>query len=140
MTKAKGRHRQERGLPEISGAPEVAKAPLDADEEDEYGDPQEFKVPLGDDDRAVVRMVFGMRGQLLDFALVQQLRDGGRWRDVVRYDCSHGEVHEDRYVKGQRGATKKEICGLGEIEDGYKVAEDAIFEGWEENRRRYFDG
>jgi len=140
VTKAKGRHRRESQLPEISGAPEVAEASPDADEGDEPGKVEEYKAPLGESDRVVVRIVIGMRGQLLDFALIQQVRDGERWRDVVRYDCSHGEVHEDRYMKGQKGATKKEICGLAEIEDGYKIAEDAIFDGWEENRRRYFDG
>lgn len=140
MTKPKGRHRQESRLREISGAPEVANAAPDADEEDEFGEVQEYKIPLGENDRVVLRMVIGMRGQLLDFALVQQVLDGGRWSDVVRYDCSHGEVHEHRFVKRQRSTIKKEICGLTEIEDGYKVAEDVIFDGWEENRRRYFDG
>jgi hypothetical protein len=140
MTKAKGRHRREAGLPEISGAPEIPKTSPGVDEEPEFGEVEEFKAPLGDDDRVVVRLVTGMRGQLLDFALIQQVRDGGRWRDVVRYDCAHGEVHEDRYVKGRKGATKKEICHLGEIEDGYKYADKAVFDRWEENRRRYFNG
>lgn len=43
---------------------------------------------LSADDRALVRMVTGSRAQLLDFAVVQQVQDGGRWRDVVRYDCA----------------------------------------------------
>jgi hypothetical protein len=138
MTKAKGRAK-ERRLPEISGAPEVDEASEDADEEKD-GKLDVIPMPLTEEDRIILRMVTGLRGQLLDFALTQQVRDGGQWRDVVRYDCAHGKVHMDRFTKGQSGATKKEICGLEQIEEGYEIAKDAIFDGWEENRWRYFYG
>jgi hypothetical protein len=138
MAKAKGRA-QERRLPEISGAPEVDEASQDADEEED-GEVEVFHVPLTDEDRIVVRLVTGLRSQLLDFALTQQVRDGGQWYDVVRYDCAHDEVHVDRFRKGRRGSVKKSVCGLDQIEDGYEIANNAIFDGWEENRRRYFNG
>jgi hypothetical protein len=140
MTKAKGRHRRESRLPEISGAPEVSEEALDADDEEEFGKLEEYLLYLSDDDRALVRMVTGSRSQLLDFAVVQQVHDGGRWHDVVRYDCAHGDVHVHSYWKGRKQPTKKTICSLDEIEDGYKQAETVVVDRWEENRRRYFNG
>jgi hypothetical protein len=76
MTKAKGRHRRESGLPEISGAPEVNEEAAAADdEEEEYGKLEEYQIYLSDD-----------------------------------------------------------------IEHGYRKAEAAVVDRWEENRRRYFNG
>jgi hypothetical protein len=141
MTKKKGRQDEKR-LPEISGAPELNEASPDADEEaEEFGKIEEYPIYLADDDRALVRMVTGSRGQLLDFAVVQQVHDDDGWSDVVRYDCAHGDVHVHSYRKGRNEPTgKRKICGLDEIEDGYKRAEAAIVDRWEENRRRYFNG
>jgi hypothetical protein len=141
MTKAKGRPQRERGLPEISGAPEADEASPDAEEEaEEYGTLEDYPIYLTEDDRAHVRTVRGLRKQLLDFALVQQVKVDGKWCDVVRYDCAHDEVHVDTYRKGRKKPTKKKVCGLDEIEDGYNRAEAAIFDRWQENRRRYFNG
>ncbi len=140
MTKAKGRHRQETGLSEISGAPEVDETPLDADGTIEITHTETYVIDLGSDDRIAVRLELGSWKQLVDFAMVQKIRIDGRWRDVVRYDCAHGEVHVHYYRRGQKPPIKKRICGLSDIEDGYKQAETALFDAWEENRRRYFDG
>jgi hypothetical protein len=138
MTKAKGRA-QERRLPKISGAPEVNQPSQDADEEEE-GQVEVIPMPLTDEDRIILRMETGLRGQLLDFAFVQQVKDGGQWQDVVRYDCEHDTVHMHRFTKGGTGTSRKEICGLDQIEEGYEIVNNAIFDGWEENRRRYFYG
>jgi len=141
MTKPKGRHRRESRLQEISGAPEVEETPSNADDpEEEYGTLEDYPIHLTEDDRAYVRTVRGSRRQLLDFAVLQQVKVDGEWRDVVRYDCAHDEVHVDTYRKGRKKPTKKNVCGLDEIEDGYSQAEAAIFDRWEENRRRYFNG
>jgi hypothetical protein len=60
------------------------------------------------------------------------------WSDMT---APMGDVHVHSYRKGRKKPIKKkEICGLGEIEDGYNHAEAAIFGRWEENRRRYFNG
>lgn len=141
MTKAKGRHQRESRLPEISGAPEVDETLSDAEEEaEEHGTPEDYPIFLTENDRAHVRTVRGSRKQLLDFAVLQQVKVDGEWCDVIRYDCAHDEVHVDIYRKGRKKPTKKKVCGLDEIEDGYNQAEAAIFDRWEENRRRYFHG
>ncbi len=140
MTKAKGRHRRESRLPEISGAPEVEADPPDVDDAEEHVEQMDFPIFLTDDDRGHVRVVTGSWGQLVDFAVAQQVRVDGEWHDVLRYDCAHGTVHLDQYRKGRKKPTKKAVCGLDQIEEGYKEAEEAIFDHWEENRRRYFDG
>jgi hypothetical protein len=139
MTKKKGRQDEKR-LPAISGGPEINEASDDIDGEEEPTTTERFLIDLGDDDRVAVRLEIGSWGQLVDFAVVQQTRDGQRWRDVVRYDCSHGDVHLHSFRKGRKDAKKKVLCGLSDIEGGYKQAEDAIFDRWEDNRRRYLNG
>jgi hypothetical protein len=140
MTKAKGRHRRESRLPEISGAPEANEAPTDADAADEDVTVEDYPIYLDVDDRAHLHTVRDSRNQLVSFAVMQQIRVDGKWRNVVRYDCAHGEVHVHVYRKGRKEPTKKKVCGLDEIEDGYAEADAAIFGRWQENRRRYFDG
>jgi hypothetical protein len=139
MAKAKGRHRRESRLPEISGAPEVEEPPTNVGDVEEHHTFDDYPVYLTDDDRAHVRTVSGSRGQLIDFAVVQQVRVDGEWRDVLRYDCAHGEIHLHRYRQGRK-PIKRAVCGLDQIEEGYSRADHAIFGQWQENRRRYFDG
>ena len=82
-------------------------------------------------------MAVGPRNRLLDFALTQQIRMAGGWHDVVRYDCSHGNVHVHRFTRRADGSEIREICGLDDIDYGYAVAVADILGNWEENRRRY---
>jgi hypothetical protein len=141
MTKAKGRQRREKGVKEISGAPEAKEPPEEPDEEgDEEGIRSDYPIYLSDEDRAVIRMVHGSRNQLLDFAIVQQVNVDGGWHDVVRYDCNHGTVHVHLFKRGGKQTAKRDICDLVDIDRGYDIAEAAILQGWKEQRRRYFHG
>ena len=137
MTKAKGRHRREARVPEISGAPEVPE-PTSVYEDTRA---ETYVVDLSQDDRIIVRDVRGSIGQVVDFVLTQEVLIDGEWHVVVRYDCAHGSVHVHRFKRGRRAPmVKKEICALDDIDEGYALAERTLFDGWEENRRRYFDG
>src|SRR4051812_17223808 len=38
--------------------------------------------------------------ELVDFALILQVRDGaGTWHEVIRYDCAHECVHRHRFAR-----------------------------------------
>ena len=101
MAKAKGRT-QERRLPKISGAPEVNQPSQDADEEEE-GQVEVIPMPLTDEDRIILRMETGLRGQLLDFAFVQQVKDGGQWQDVVRAELAQSGRKSAVSIKSKKG-------------------------------------
>jgi len=48
------------------------------------------------------------KGHVTNFAVQLELRIQGEWRVVIRYDCSHGFSHVDRYdIKGKK--TKKTL-------------------------------
>jgi hypothetical protein len=138
MTKAKGRHRRESRLPEISGRPEQRSS---TDENDQYEETDwvSYHIYLSDQDRIVVRQVLGLYKQVVDFAIIQQISVDGKWHDVVRYDCSHGRVHLHLFKHGRVESMTEEICSLDRIEEGYARAEAVVFDEWAENRRRYFN-
>jgi hypothetical protein len=58
----------------------------------------DFPIYLSPEDRAHLRIVVGYRGQLIDFALMQEVLFAGAWVDVVRYDC-HRSFHVHRFTR-----------------------------------------
>lgn len=106
---------------------------------DDAGPPEEFPIYLTSEDRGYQRLVFGRRGELVDFAVMQQLLIGKDWVDVLRFDCRHGRFHVHRFT--QRGLESKTDLGdVSDLEGKYDMAVDDITANWEENRRRYRDG
>jgi hypothetical protein len=108
--------------------------------EDGTGVSYVFPIHLSEHDRAYLRMVIGAGNRLLDFALTQQIWMAGGWRDVVRYDCSHGGVHVHRFRRRRTGSVIREVCDLDDIDRGYDTAVADILGNWEEHRRRYLHG
>ena len=48
------------------------------------------------------------KGQVTNFAVQLEVRIEGEWKVVIRYDCSHGFSHVDRYdISGKK--TKKAL-------------------------------
>lgn len=138
MTKAKGRRRRRRHVRTVEERPTGAEPAEDARDTSEE---TEYQVYLGaaGEDRVIVRLVTE-RGQLIDFAMIQETIDGGQWRAVVRYDCSHGTVHVHRFRHGgRRPMSKKVVATLEDIETAFLLAERGIYDAWEENRRVYFE-
>ena len=42
------------------------------------------------------------RGRITEFVVQLEVRSGGVWKEVIRYDCSHEFVHKDCYnIKGR---------------------------------------
>jgi hypothetical protein len=57
------------------------------------------------------------KGQVIDFVVQLEVSIKNEWRAVVRYDCSHGFSHVDRYdMSGKK--TKKELRGI-RVFNGY---------------------
>ena len=54
-----------------------------------------YLVDLGAEDRVRVHIRTD-RGQVLYFTVQYEIRFGGRWRPVVRFDPSHDTPHRDR--------------------------------------------
>lgn len=81
-----------------------------------------------------------------EFAVIQQTRFRGRWRDVAAADSCHGdEVHLHRYSRSadNRVGDAEHICpvsSLDDLQDGYNQAYDLVVANWSENRRRWHDG
>ena len=104
----------------------------------EEGIRYDFPIYLSPEDRAHLRIVVGNRGQLIDFALMQEVLFARAWVDVVRYDC-HRSFHVHRYTKrGQE--SKTELGDLDDLDGKFDRAVAEMLEDWEENRRRYLNG
>jgi hypothetical protein len=78
---------------------------------------------------------------LVDFALVQQRKDKGRWKTVAEVDCRHGEVHVHRYDRdGNESATTTSLHPLtcaADVQMGYNIAIDHVFEKWTTYRGKW---
>ena len=146
MTKAKGRHRIEGRVKEVSSALDPTGDDITSSSEDDgldEFDEQEYVIALGSDgqDRAVLRQVFDERDSLVDFALTQEIRLDGRWFPVLRVDCSHGTVHIDRFRKGRMKPIRKQLVGdSSDLDAAYDMACERIYDHWHENRRGYVGG
>ena len=76
-------------------------------------------------------------GKIIKFVVQLEVRSGGPWKEVIRYDCSHDYVHKDCYnIKGQR---KKIILNLN-YEDALILADEDINENWKIYREKYLEG
>ena len=66
-----------------------------------------------------------------------EVKAGGLWREVVRYDCAHGYAHKDYY--GIEGKQRK-INLYMSYEDALTFAEDDINENWKIYKQRFLKG
>ena len=104
--------------------------------------PDENPIRLNDTNQVVVR--FWRDGKsVVDFTIHQQLRYLGEWNDVVRVDCSHGEVHYhllDKMGNELKRDVIREIRGVGDVSQGYGIAHDWMWHAYDENTRRWHRG
>jgi hypothetical protein len=141
VTKARGRLGHEKGIREIGPALEI-----DAEDDPSAEPTEEFVYfsELSTSDRLVERLVVGSWGQLVSFAVTQQVHLDGDWKDVVRYDCAHGLVHKDNFRKSRAGSKKEKMTplkpGSTTLEETHDEVWEALQGSWEENRRRYLNG
>jgi len=78
-----------------------------------------------------------IKGKIAKFVVQLEIEYKGDWREVVRYDCSHGYAHRDAYsLAGKR--TKEEL--YLRFEDALDLADDDIDDNWESYKHRFLEG
>jgi hypothetical protein len=96
------------------------------------------------DQRVVVRQDrHEQTGELLSFAIMQETQVEERWMSVVRVDCApgHGGIHLHRFRLGGGEPIRETVLGpLDDLDAGMKLAEDKVYDAWEENLRRFREG
>ena len=75
--------------------------------------------------------------EIVTFAIQLEVRAEGRWREMLRYDCSHGFAHRDRY--NLKGEQIKEAL-FGSYEEILTLADEDIKRAWREYKKRFLEG
>ena len=80
---------------------------------------------------------FAQAGRIIKFVVQLEVKIGGVWKDVIRYDCSHDYVHKDCYnIKGQ----SRKINLFIDYEEALTLADDDINENWEIYKEKFLRG
>jgi len=76
-------------------------------------------------------------GRIIKFAVQLEVKIGGSWKQVIRYDCSHNYAHKDCYnVEGR----SKKINIFLDYDNALTLADDDINENWGIYRARFLRG
>lgn len=78
-----------------------------------------------------------IKGKVVKFVVQLEVAYEGIWKEVVRYDCTHGFAHRDAY--NLRGKHVKEELHLN-FEDALTLADDDIDDNWESYKHRFLQG
>ena len=77
------------------------------------------------------------KGEVLYFAVQLEIRVKGEWKVVVRYDCSHGFPHVDKYdIKGKQS---KKALNLS-FESALTYGDWDINENWLTHKQEFLKG
>jgi hypothetical protein len=143
---AKRGNRQGKGVADKTIHPVTVRDPLlhSPDECADCDEPPNDPVILSATDQVITRMQLH-KNRLVDFALIQQHRvdADSPWLDVAVADCHLDEVHVHWYDhNGQRSGRTgiMPITSQHDVESGFQIASDMLFDDWEENLRRCLDG
>ena len=77
------------------------------------------------------------KGKVIDFVVQLEVKVGGEWKPVVRYDCAHDFSHIDRY--NIRGEQVKEPIDLP-YSEALTMADEDINLNWESFKERFLRG
>ena len=77
------------------------------------------------------------KGKVVKFVVQLEVKHGGNWNEVVRYDCTHGFAHRDFYDLS--GKHIKEELYLS-FEDALTLADDDIDDNWETYKLNFSKG
>ena len=94
----------------------------------------EYVVPLGSDGRRRVRHV-RVKGRVVEFMVQYELKVGGEWYPVVRYDTAHGFAHQD--ILHRQGPAEKRDLPRGDYNLTLSYAEDDLRRHWKAYRERF---
>jgi len=94
----------------------------------------EYVAPLGSDGRRRVRHV-RVGARVLEFMVQYELKIGGEWYPVVRYDTAHGFVHQD--ILHWRGPAERRELPAGDYNLALSYAEEDLRRNWKSYRERF---
>jgi len=77
------------------------------------------------------------KGRVVDFVVQLEVKVGGLWMPVIRYDCAHDFAHTDRY--NMSGEVVKEELHLSYAES-LTLADEDINSNWEHYTERFMRG
>ena len=76
-------------------------------------------------------------GMVAEFVVQLEIKTGGIWKEVIRYDCAHDYTHKDCYnIKGQC----RKINLYLDYKNALTLADDDINENWEIYREKFLKG
>jgi hypothetical protein len=78
-----------------------------------------------------------IKGKVVKFMVQLEVTHEGIWKEVVRYNCTHGFAHRDAY--NLSGKHVKEELYLS-FEDALTLADDDIDDNWETYKHRFLEG
>ena len=76
-------------------------------------------------------------GKITKFVVQLEVKIGGTWKEVVRYDCAHDYAHKDLY---NNEGKRSKINLYMNYEDALSFADDDINENWEIYKQRFLKG
>lgn len=102
-----------------------------------------YSLPVADGDRRnriLVRLRTHMT-RVIEFAITHQTLDADdEWRNVVRADSCHHEVHVHQFDKSGNQTSRRvlrTVASVDDVDKGYDEAQEVVFEAWEDNLRRW---
>jgi len=75
------------------------------------------------------------KGQVVDIVVQYEARFSGVWHPIVRYDCSHGFLHRDVMLPGDK--KEKQPLNIPDLKTALIYAEQDIMDRWKWYRERY---
>jgi len=94
----------------------------------------EFVILLGPEDRYRHRHR-RIGGRVVEFAVQYEIRLGGEWLPVVRYDTAHGFAHRDLF-REKRESVKTPL-GMMDLNMALTFAESDLKTNWRWYRQQY---
>lgn len=77
------------------------------------------------------------RGKVISFAVQLEVRVEGVWKVVIRYDCSHGFSHVDKYdINGNKTKTRLNLS----FESALTYGDWDINENWTKYKETFLKG
>ncbi len=77
------------------------------------------------------------KGKVVRFMVQLEVKVGGQWKPVIRYDCAHHFSHRDRF--NWKGEQVKEVLNLPYAE-ALTLADEDIDDRWETYKFEFLKG
>lgn len=78
------------------------------------------------------------RGKVVDFVIQLEVKVEREWKEVLRYDCSHGYAHRDRY--NLKSSKRVDDLSLMNYEEALSLADRDINRNWQTYKERFLKG